>query len=198
MGRSRTSRYLDSVDGRRTPKPSYVTNLARREALESRRRNWKANVLKAYAECGNVTKACKRAGVDPGLFYKARREDLEFAEAFEIAHRAATDKALEAVWQMGVEGEREPVVWQGEIVAYVRRRNFQATKFLLESMAPQQYSAKERVARIGMMSAQELQKKREEMIEKVGDRLAQFPRPVLPASTPIDVEVTDDVTDDDD
>lgn len=194
MGRSRTSKYDAAVDGRRIPKPSYVSRLARQEMIESRRRNWKTNFLKAYAECGVITKACKLSGVDPSLFYKARRDDPEFAEAFELSHRAATDKVLEAVWQMGVDGEREPIVWQGEIVAYSRRRNFAATKFLLESMAPQQYSSRERVARIGMMTAQEIAIQREKMIEQVNARLDSFTRPALPSPEPIDVEVADEAS----
>lgn len=193
MGKAASSQYPPGVDGRRRRKPSYERNLHRMEAMEARQRDWKLNFLRAYAETGNVSKSCRIANVDPKLFYRTRRDDDEFAEAFQIAHRAATDKVLEAAWQMGVEGEREPIVWQGEIVGYVKRRTWNATKFLLETYDPGTYSQRERIARMGMMQADELNKRRDEMLAATDERIKQFGS-ATPQALPeiVDAEVEED------
>ena len=193
MGSAHSSKYADGVDGRTIPKPDYVKELARREAQETRRRDWKANFLRAYASNGNITKSCRQADIDPRLFYKARKDDPEFLEAFEVAHRAATDKALEAVWEIGVEGVREPIIFQGEVVGYTKQRDWKAAKFILETFAPEQYSQRERIARMGMMKADELERRRDQMLEQHEARMKQFAAST-PAEIPstIDVEVVDE------
>lgn len=198
MGNSASSKYAADVDGRRVPKPGYVKDLARREALETRKRDWKANFLRAYASNGNITKSCREADIDPRIFYKARKEDVEFAESFAIAHRAATDKALEAVWQMGVEGTREPIIYQGEVVGYHRTRDFRATRFLLETMDPGTYSQKERIAQMGMRREDELNARRDQMLADHQQKMSQFrsvmqPRPIPSETGDVqDAEVVDD------
>lgn len=200
MGQGRVSKYPDHIDGRTVPKPDYARRLASLEAIEARRRDWKSTVLREYAACGNVTKACKRANVDPKLFYKARREDEEFAEAFALAHRAATDKALEAVWEIGVEGTREPIFWQGEIVGYIRRRDWKAAKYLLETMDPPTYSQRERIARMNVTAAEELTARREEQLALADKRYKEFSAAMKPTALPdiVDAEVEEDDDDDDD
>lgn len=194
MGTAPQSRYPDKVDGRRRIKQPYELALARKEAAETRKRDWKLNFLREYSSTGNVTKALKAADVDPAVYQKARREDEAFREAFEIAHRAATDKVLEAVWEMGVEGQREPIIWQGEIVGYTRHKDFRAAKFLLETYDPGTYSQRERVARMGMMQADQLNARREEMLTAAEQRLAAFigPRAEIPPTVDAEVEEDDD------
>jgi hypothetical protein len=64
--------------------------------------NWQERFLRAFADTGLVTDACKRAGVSRTGAYKARRRDPEFAERWaeiearviEKLERAAIERAL--------------------------------------------------------------------------------------------------------
>lgn len=191
MGRAPHSHYAPDTDGRRRTKQPYEVALARAEAIEARRRDWKRNFLRAYADTGNVTKSCKQADIPVAVFHKARREDTEFAESFEVAHRAATDKALEAVWKIGVEGVREPIVYQGEIVGYTVTRDWKAAKYILETFDPGTYSQRERIARMGMMQADELQRRRAEMLDEAEKRMQMFMGNKAEIPAVIDAEVED-------
>lgn len=197
MGTARPHRYPANFDGRKRVKQPYEIELARREALEARKRDWKLNFLRAYSETGNVTKACKQASVSVAEYQRARREDEKFREAFEIAHRAATDKVLEAVWEIGVEGVREPIVWQGEIVGYTRRKDFRAAKFLLETYDPATYSQRERIARMGMLQADELNSRREQMLAATEERIKLFMKNAGEIPETIDAEIEEDDDGDD-
>lgn len=192
------SHYPHGVDGRTLPKPAYVANLQRAEALEARKRDWRLHFLRAYADTGNITRSCKIACIDPKEFYKARRNDTEFAESFEVAHRAATDKALEAVWKIGVEGEREAIVWQGEIIGYRVTRDWKAAKFLLETFDPGTYSQRERIARMGMMQADQLNSRRDQMLVDAEKRMQMFGKPMPALPETVDADVVEDEGEDDD
>ena len=72
--------------------------------------------LKALADSGIVTIAAEIAGITRARVYQVRKEDPEFAAAWEEAEEQAAD-ALEAeAWRRAVDGVPEPLVSGGKIV----------------------------------------------------------------------------------
>lgn len=61
-------------------------------SLDKRRKSWsKTTWLKAYAQHGTVTAACKVAGISRETAYQHRKSDLEFAAAWDREENAVTD-----------------------------------------------------------------------------------------------------------
>ncbi len=72
--------------------------------------------LRALADTGIVTIAAGIAGITRARAYQVRKEDLDFAAAWEDAEGRAAD-ALEAeAWRRAVTGVQEPVVSSGKVV----------------------------------------------------------------------------------
>lgn len=174
MGRKRGSRYPPGVDGRTVPKPAYLREMRRQEALDVRRRDWKRNFLRAYVEFGTVRKACEVAGVSRAVYNQARRDDPEFEEALQFAWQDGTDRVIETVWQHAVEGVREEIVWQGEIIGYRVVKDVKAAKWLAEVRDPAVYSQRERIARMGMLDPQQVAARKEQMLADVEQRIKAF------------------------
>ena len=86
--------------------------------------------LEAYAQCGNVTEAARRAGVDRTVHYKRWMPDPEYAAAFEDADLTASDLLLEEARRRAHDGWDEPVVYQGEL-QYEKVWNAEAKRFEL-------------------------------------------------------------------
>jgi hypothetical protein len=72
--------------------------------------------LRALADSGIVTIAAKIAGITRARVYQVRKEDPDFAAAWDEAEEQAAD-ALEAeAWRRAVDGVPEPLVSAGKIV----------------------------------------------------------------------------------
>jgi hypothetical protein len=101
--------------------------------------------LEELAKCGNVLEASAAAGSPRGSFYKLRKEDEEFAQAWDDALEMAADIMEREAFRRAVEGVDEPVFGSlgnnqgsGEIGA-VRKYSDTLLIFLLKGARPQKY-----------------------------------------------------------
>ena len=69
----------------------------------------------------SVAKAAKRAGYSHRCAYLYRDRDPAFAEAWNDAYEAGTDLMEDELHRRAVTGVREPILYQGVVVKYVRR-----------------------------------------------------------------------------
>lgn len=82
--------------------------------MGDRRHLWTDAFLAALAVEGVQTRAAELAGVDRSAVFRRRQADPEFDQACKDAMEAAAD-ALEAeARRRALEGEREPVLYQGQ------------------------------------------------------------------------------------
>ncbi len=93
----------------------------------------KLQFLEFLATSGNVTGSAKRVGVSTRTTYDHRAADPEFSSQWDDAIREATD-ALEAeVRRRGHDGVEEPVFYQGQQVATIRKYSDVLLIFLLKA-----------------------------------------------------------------
>ncbi len=69
----------------------------------------------------SVIFALKAAGVSYNTFKAHQRNDPEFAAQVREAEEQGAQLLHDTCWKAAVEGEVEPVYWQGEIVGHVRK-----------------------------------------------------------------------------
>lgn len=102
---------------------------------------WRQPFLAAFAASGNISEACKVAGISRPAVYNARERDAAFAEAWDEAREEAAD-LLEAEAMRRVRGGvDEPVSYQEKQCAMVRRYSDTLLIFLLKSLRPEKYAA---------------------------------------------------------
>ena len=95
--------------------------------------------LAAYAEVGNVSQAAKIAGIDRQTHYDWKRNDPDYAEAFQHAEEMAADRLEQEARRRAVEGVPEPVFYQGRQVGTVRKYSDSLLMFLLKGAKPEKY-----------------------------------------------------------
>ena len=95
--------------------------------------------LAAIAETGNVSLACKKAGVPRRTAYEWKQSDTQFSEAWDEAVEAGTDSLVQEAVRRAHAGVDEPVYYQGEICGTVRKYSDTLLIFLLKSHRPSVY-----------------------------------------------------------
>lgn len=93
--------------------------------------------LRVLAETGKVIVAAQACGwQDTSTVQKARREDDDFAEEWDIALSAACNKLEAEAWRRAEEGVLEPTFYKGEIVGYTPKYSDSLIMFLLRKLDP--------------------------------------------------------------
>lgn len=98
-----------------------------------------ATFLKALARRGIVAAACRAARVSRTTVYERRRDDAEFAAAWEEAEEIAADVLEEEGWRRAHNGTLKPVYYQGDEVGAVREYSDTLLIFLLKSRNPKKF-----------------------------------------------------------
>lgn len=99
----------------------------------------KKAMLAAFAECGNVTQACKIADIGRTAHYEWLKDDPEYAKAFDDALEQATDRLEQEARRRAVEGTIKPVFYKGDECGYVREYSDTLLIFLLKGANPNKY-----------------------------------------------------------
>ena len=107
----------------------------------------RALFLDSLKQNGNVTYACKAAGVGKVAIYDWRNNDAEFAaewdEAVEIG-KAELIKVLEAeAYRRAIDGTRKPIYQQGKRVGDVQEYSDTLLIFLMKANDPAKYREKQ-------------------------------------------------------
>jgi len=88
---------------------------------------------------GNVSKACKAAGISRNVAYDHKKSDADFKEAWDQTEIAIVDDAEQELHVRGVTGWREPVYYKGEIVGTIRKKSDRLLEFFLKGNRPEKY-----------------------------------------------------------
>lgn len=95
--------------------------------------------LDALADCGNVTQAAETAGAARVTFYRYRKDDPEFAAAWDAAAEVGAHALEDEARRRGFQGWEEPVFFEGERVDTVRKYSDTLLIFLLKAHFPEKY-----------------------------------------------------------
>lgn len=99
--------------------------------------------FEVFAESANISEACRVTGYARTSVYEWRDKYPEFAKRWQDSEARATEKLEYALFKRATEGvtRRDPIVWQGEIVAHKEVTEYSDTAaiFLLKARNPEKY-----------------------------------------------------------
>ncbi|WP_428305591.1 hypothetical protein [Lacipirellula sp.] len=106
-------------------------------------RRKRIDFLSAYAECGNVSQACRLSMTSRSTHYHRLQNDGAYRLAFVSAHEEAQDRLLEEARRRAM-GWKEPIVHQGKVVGYVERHSDRLLILLLQFYMPEKFGRPKR------------------------------------------------------
>lgn len=95
--------------------------------------------LSAYAHLGLVTRAARAAKIERTSHFLWKRDDPEYAAAFEMAQQIAGESLEDAAVERARYGVERPVFHQGKICGYVREYSDTLLIFALKAAKPEKY-----------------------------------------------------------
>lgn len=95
--------------------------------------------LAAYAELGTLLHAAREVGIDRQTHYDWLRDCPDYAEMWEVAQEAYTEKLEREAGRRAVEGHEVGVWYQGEQVGTERKPSDNLLMFLLKARRPHIY-----------------------------------------------------------
>jgi hypothetical protein len=110
--------------------------MANRIKRTPQRRN---KFLKALAESGIVGVAIKAAGICRDTAYLWRKDDSDFAQAWDEALEQATEKLEAEAYRRAHDGVLKPVFQNGQEVGQIREYSNTLLIFLLKAQRPEKY-----------------------------------------------------------
>lgn len=111
-----------------------ATKTSSRAVLAKKKRRVFLDVL---AKTGVVAEAARACGyTDTSTVQSYRRQDEDFAEAWDHALEAAKHVLEEEVWRRAKDGVLEPVFYKGEVVGYKTNHSDSLAMFLLRKLDP--------------------------------------------------------------
>lgn len=95
--------------------------------------------LDALAQCGNVTQSCEIADFTTVTAYRHYKNNPEFAKAWDEAAKIGARALEDEARRRGFQGWEEPVFYEGEQVASVRKFSDTLLIFILKAHFPEKY-----------------------------------------------------------
>ncbi len=96
--------------------------------------------LDILAKTGVVAEAARACGhTDTSTFQHYRRNDEDFAEAWDFALESAAHVLEEEIWRRAKEGVLEPVFYKGEVAGYKTNYSDTLAMFILRGLKPGTY-----------------------------------------------------------
>jgi len=111
--------------------------------------------LAAYAACGNIADAARKAKCGRCSHYEWM-EDAAYAEAFAEAHEQACEALESEARRRAVRGVQKPVYYMGDIVGTAREYSDVLLIFLMKGAMPEKYRDNVKIEHTG--SAELLEK----------------------------------------
>lgn len=108
-----------------------------------------AQFLDELAASGNVLHTAEMLNLDRRALYRLRKEDAEFAAAWDEAMEQAADALEVEARRRALEGWDEPVFYQGEQTGLIRKFSDTLLIFLLKGARPEKYRDRQQLEHVG-------------------------------------------------
>lgn len=105
--------------------------------------------LAAFAHLGSVTRAARAAKIDRTSHFLWKRDDSDYARAFEDAQAISADVLEDAAVGRARDGIDKPVFHQGKICGYIREYSDTLLIFLLKGAKPEKFRDKSSIEHTG-------------------------------------------------
>ena len=93
-------------------------------------------VVRELMKHGNVSRALSAAKAGRGWVYRRRQEDTDYHDAFEEARTCGIEVLKDEAHRRAYDGVEEPVFYQGEEVARIRKYSDTLLMFLIKQADP--------------------------------------------------------------
>lgn len=93
-------------------------------------------VIRELSKCGNVSEALRKAKASRAWLYERRQTDPDFADAFQEARACGIEVLKDEAHRRAYSGILEPIFYQGEEVAKVRKYSDTLLMFLIKQADP--------------------------------------------------------------
>jgi hypothetical protein len=123
-----------------------VTHRARARAAIG----WRSRFLKGLASSWGCMFALRSAGVSYNTFRAHERNDPEFAAQVREAEAQGAQLLHDVCWKRAMEGDLEPVYWQGQIAGYVRKFDTRLQIEFLRAYRPERFKRPGTQVNVGM------------------------------------------------
>lgn len=104
------------------------------------RGSWRKPFLAALAQLPVVRDACEAAGVSRRTVYRTRKQDAQFAQAWQDALAEGVDAVELEAFRRGVVGVDEPIIHAGQVVGTRRAFSDGLLALVLEARRPEVYA----------------------------------------------------------
>jgi hypothetical protein len=118
-------------------------------ATRAQRAQLQGAFLSAFAQFGNVMRACRESGADRRTVYKWKAGDPAFADAFADAEIESVEHLENEAYRRAVEGTDKPVYQGGALVGTIREYSDTLLTLLLKARAPHKYRERASVEHSG-------------------------------------------------
>jgi hypothetical protein len=103
----------------------------------------RAALLSAISECGgNITRACKRAGIGRNAIYEWRGDAPQFKVEYDSAVDRCIDTLEDEARRRAFEGVKKPVYYSGKKIGVISEYSDTLLIFLLKAGRPERYRAR--------------------------------------------------------
>lgn len=106
---------------------------------KQKRTTKKKAFLAAFAQCGNISHACRLADCSRTLVYKWLNEEPDFKAQFDEADTSATEALEKEAYRRACEGTLRPIYQGGRKVGTIREFSDTLLIFLLKGRKPHMY-----------------------------------------------------------
>ena len=150
---------------------------------------WRSRFLKGLASSWGYMFALRSAGVSYNTFRAHERNDAEFAAQVREAEAQGAQLLHDVCWKRVMEGDLEPIYWQGKIVDYVRKFDTRLQIEFLRAYKPERFKRPGTHVNVGMKSdvfvlteeqRHELQRINRQRLEETQPQNAVEPAQALP------------------
>jgi hypothetical protein len=165
-----------------------VTHHARAKAAMG----WRSRFLNGLASSWGYMFALRSAGVSYNTFRAHERNDPEFAAQVREAEAQGAQLLHDVCWKRVMEGDLEPVYWQGQIAGYVRKFDTRLQIEFLRAYKPERFKRPGTQVNVGAKGdvfvlteeqRHELQRINREWLEENSPKKAVEPIQALPISS---------------
>lgn len=116
-----------------------------------------ARFMSTLRDTGNVTAACMVSGHDRSHIYQRRKEDTQFAAAWDEALDIAVDKLEHVARHRAITGVKEPIYYKGELIDHVYKPSDRLLEFLLKGNNPDKFNPVQKLEHSGGVSVSVMQ-----------------------------------------
>src|SRR5882724_5868629 len=166
-----------------------VTHRARARAAMG----WRSRFLKGLASSWGCMFALRSAGVSYNTFRAHERNDPEFAAQVREAESEGAQLLHDVCWKRAMEGDLEPVFWQGQIAGYVRKFDTRLQIEFLRGYQPERFKRPGTQVNVGTKGSVFVltEEERHELMEINREWLMEQPPAVQQALAPIQHKLCD-------